>query len=60
MAGVGYVQVDGVPRQEMRWGVRVIERCYNDERQLMGGGSREEEIKQSRKRLRQVGWAGIE
>ena len=61
VTGVGNVQVDGVPRQERRWGVRVLERCYGDERLLMGRavGWRRESRK-IQKRLRHVGQEGLE
>ena len=37
VAGVGNVQVEGVPRWERRWGAGVTERCYDEKRILMGG-----------------------
>ena len=40
--GVGDVQVDEVPLQEMRWGAGVTEGCYDNKRILMGGVSMEE------------------
>ena len=45
MVGVGDVQVDRVPHWERRWVADVTKRCYVEEQLLMGGGSREEEIK---------------
>ena len=35
-------QVDGVPCLERIWGAGETERCYNNKRLLMGGGSVEE------------------
>ena len=36
------VWVDGIPRQERRWGESGMERCCDDRRQLMGGNRMEE------------------
>ena len=44
MAGVGDIQVDGVSRQERRWGEGATERCYDDKQILVGGGKEEEGI----------------
>ena len=41
-ANVEDVQVGGVPRQERRWGAGETQRCYNEKRLLVGGGSMEE------------------
>ena len=36
VAGVGNVQVGGVPLRERRWGSGGIDRCYNNEWLLVG------------------------
>ena len=39
--GVGDIQVDGALLRERRCGAVVTERCYDNERPLMGGGAAE-------------------
>ena len=59
--GTGKLYVENVPLRERRWGTGVTakERLYNGKCYWWWGGIREEEIKRSRKPLRQVDQAGL-
>ena len=63
MTGVGEFQVSGVPLQERRWGAGATEKCYNNERLLMGGSGRSRSLERKqkyRKRLNHVGQKRLE
>ena len=59
VAGVGNIQVENVLRRDRICRAVAVERCYDDERLLMGGGSRMAGSRKIQKGLRQVGREGL-